>query len=376
MRAHNFVLILAAGLLLSACNKVQFSKDEGALCQGFNQDCITSNGVDRFDYQVTVNQGTNKVDILFVDDNSGSMQPEQQQLGSRFGAFINTLSGIDWRVGITTTDMSEINTSNATKGGKLLSFANGGINSFFLAPSMGSYNNLQNAFVNTIVRPEVGWGDERGIYAAKKLLERSRNGGTNENGFIRDNPADEFSPHLAVVILADEDERSDGGVAQIPTYNPATGTGMNPYITPSMESGNDYPQDLINYVTSAWGHRKSLTVHSIIVKPGDSSCLNTQRSQPGGTAHYGNNYAQLTAMTGGVLGSVCDYDYTGQLQAIGQVTQNTLSSVTIACTPIAGTLQVIGVAPGQWTSSGNKVFFNPVLTPGTTVRLIYDCVAR
>src|SRR5690606_8968839 len=47
-----------------------------------------------------------RVDILLVDDNSGSMSAEQNLLAQRFSTFISRLSGLDWQIGITTTDVT------------------------------------------------------------------------------------------------------------------------------------------------------------------------------------------------------------------------------------------------------------------------------
>src|SRR4051794_8019943 len=49
--------------------------------------------------------GCTKMDVLFVIDNSGSMGEEQTNLVANFPMFISVLdqSGLDYRVGVTTT---------------------------------------------------------------------------------------------------------------------------------------------------------------------------------------------------------------------------------------------------------------------------------
>ena len=49
--------------------------------------------------------GCSKMDLLFVIDNSGSMQQEQTNLIANFPTFISVLdaSGLDYRVAVTTT---------------------------------------------------------------------------------------------------------------------------------------------------------------------------------------------------------------------------------------------------------------------------------
>src|SRR4051794_28884306 len=50
-------------------------------------------------------QRCEKIDVLFVIDNSGSMEQEQQNLIANFPQFIHVLdaSGLDYRVAVTTT---------------------------------------------------------------------------------------------------------------------------------------------------------------------------------------------------------------------------------------------------------------------------------
>ncbi len=48
-----------------------------------------------------------KVDILFVVDNSASMKFEQQSMANRTSHFLSILKGLDWQIGITTTDPSD-----------------------------------------------------------------------------------------------------------------------------------------------------------------------------------------------------------------------------------------------------------------------------
>lgn len=47
-----------------------------------------------------------KVDILFVDDKSGSMPDKQEKLSTRLTAFVGSLADVDWQLAITTTDTS------------------------------------------------------------------------------------------------------------------------------------------------------------------------------------------------------------------------------------------------------------------------------
>ncbi|MER2559074.1 MAG: vWA domain-containing protein [Myxococcaceae bacterium] len=52
-------------------------------------------------------QAASKIDVLWVVDNSGSMAPRQENLARNFGSFIDlfTRSSIDYRIAVTTTDI-------------------------------------------------------------------------------------------------------------------------------------------------------------------------------------------------------------------------------------------------------------------------------
>jgi hypothetical protein len=71
------------------------STDEG---DGDSADTTTDTG--------DVEGCTEAIDILFVIDNSGSMGEEQSQLVSAIGSMVAALdlAGMDWRIGVTTTD--------------------------------------------------------------------------------------------------------------------------------------------------------------------------------------------------------------------------------------------------------------------------------
>lgn len=353
-----FLALLGAGFL-TACNKVEFDKAPGPSCQGFGTSCVTQGGIDYFDYNYVTPEPNYKTDILIVDDNSDSMQPEQANMASRFSTFLNRISQLDWRIGIVTTDMS--GDIKATQDGKLLPFFISlptNYTRYYLTKDTCNGSacgngtpsaELNTVFGNTVRRPESeeGSGDERGIYAAIRAIQR------REHNFFRDDA------RLAVIILSDEDERSNGGL--IPER--------------PLEAGKDNPQDLINAVRG-WRDDKSVKVHSIIIRPGDEACYVNQRgapiSQPAvRPAYYGRIYKQLSQQTGGIVGTVCAQDYGQQLNQMGQVEIDRVGSITIACSPIPGTLQV--TAPSSWTLSGNEIIFTPPLPAGTSVHLRYQC---
>ena len=244
-----------------------------------------------------------KVDVLVVIDNSKSMEYEQTNMGQRFDSFLNQLQGIDWQVGIITTDVS-VGTA-ATTDGRLLQYSSGKN----LISAKDNLTTAKSLFAKTIKRSEIGGSNEQGIKASYRALERASTSGDANNALIRSNAA------LAVIVVSDADET--GSTTQ---NNPDT---LHQYIT------KKYPG-------------KSFKFHSIIVKNGDSTCLNNKSTitTASGSSYvnqnegYGATYTKLSQQTSGIIGSVCQADYGNQLQAIGQSTVEQVKQATLDCAPV------------------------------------------
>lgn len=336
-----FLMSYFAVAVWTGCSQVQFQEAPKAACNGFDKACSTETINNReynvFDYTQTVPHP--QVDILFVDDNSRSMVVEQERMGERFPNFLTSLGTLDWRIAITTTDIY-------AEGGNLLDFGSG---LRILTPSTPDKEAL---FRNTIRRSEIGNGDERGIYATNLVVDRRA-----QNQFFRGDA------HFAVVILSDEDERSNGGAASsYPLEN------------------YDLPQNFKDHVAAKLGASKTLSVHAIIIRPGDQACLTLQNDQTN-RGYYGQTYAQLTQLTNGVLGDICATDYGAQLTSIGNQIVRSISSIKLACVPARGpgldpiiTVNPPGNPATQGTIRDDQVYFDPPLAPGTQVRIQYKCL--
>jgi hypothetical protein len=399
-RRYKLILAFLVAGYWVACAPKNFDKDPGAdKCQNFSENCISQNGEDFFDYSVRANGGL--VDILFVDDNSGSMSYEQTRMAQKFSSFLSQLDAkfIDYRIGIITTDVSSaattsfaddgvssllyneprpINKNGALQDGNLVPFANGAAFLSSNTPDREALfeKNIQReetkqceAFLEqypnsapsaTAAHANCPSGDERGIFAANLFFEK------NPSSFVRPNA------HLAIVFLADEDERSrlygEGGSYELET--------------------KDLPETLVNKVKSTYSG-KTLSIHSIIVKPGDVACENIQNQQMGpewlNPTHgiiynqikgsQGIQYAKATQLTGGILGDICASDYGSQLANIGANIVDRLSDITLAC-PSPNHLEV-AFSPAQpsltWSMNGSVLHLSDSLAPSTEVHLKYSC---
>ncbi len=360
-------------LFIVSCTPGRFERTPQTKCSSDNGECF-------FDETIQTNGGM--VDILFVNDNSGSMSFEQSKMADRFPNLLQKLDErwLDYRIGITTTDISTadngpraINQNGALQDGKLISYSN---SQKYLEPNTPDKYNL---FLTAMKRPETlecesfinsaiasglsqlssayqqGYydhcpsGDERGVMAALASIYY------NPDHMIRP------EAHLAVVIISDEDERSWG----------ITDSG-SPYAL----GFYDQPQTFIDVIKQKYPS-KTLSVHSVIVKPNDSSCLTAQNNQMSGIVkgQYGTIYEQLSNATQGVIGSVCEPDYGAQMGKIGSAIVQQVSYFTLHCSnpkdfqvqfqPSASTI--------GYHIDGVKVRFDKPIDPTSKVRFIYEC---
>jgi len=283
-----------------------------------------------------------KVDILFVDDNSASMDPLQASLGSRFPSFSTAVQDLDWQIGITTTDCS-----NGPWGicGSLVPMT--GTTDYILTASVPNY---QQVFNNTIVRAEtIGCvargscpsGNSEPLKAAMTSFDK-RN--TDNARFFRDGVP------LAIIILTNADEMNSGP----------------PQAT--------QPQTVINRFRTIWGNSKDLKVYAINVIPNDTACRAQMEAQSIGQVFYGVGPSTLATLTGGFPSSICAPNYNPLLQQIGGDIQGVPNVITLARTPLPGTLQ-IAMTPAStatWVLNGNTVTFSRSLPGGTVITISYE----
>lgn len=155
---------------------------------------------------------TNKVDILFVVDNSGSMADDQATLAENFATFIesaNNATDIDFHMGVTSTDV--LDGTNALNG-RLLGPPH------VLTPATP---NLQTTFESYAVLGTNGAGIELGLEAMRLALSEPLRS-TDNAGFLRANAA------LSVIVVSDEDDAGDE--PSLATYYPAGVPSLQGYM--------------------------------------------------------------------------------------------------------------------------------------------------
>ncbi len=368
-RKFDLIKVIApclVGLFLAGCGDVQFTatKAAGGGSEGTAGDGTGegngggSGGGNRIMVLRDVNGSilatdARKVDILVVADDSASMEKEQANMAASFPSFTDVLNdpakALDWQMGVLTTDVSSASDGDD---GNLLPLAGVSPTSYVLNRNTANGNVV---FKNTVQRPNIGSSDERAIFSAYRLIEKT--GSAMDRGLIRSDS------HLALVVLSDEDERSTGG-------------------TTLALQDKDKPDVFIDYLRKRFP-QKGLSTHAIVIRPGDSACFGMQNNalQLGTGGRYGNIYKQFVDLSNaafgsqGILGNICDSDYQQQLKDIGNSIQNAIDTYPLECVPHLGivTIDFASNPTAKIDVIGGSIKITPKPAPGEALRFHYQC---
>jgi hypothetical protein len=237
------------------------------------------------DFKASIDTQPRPVDIMWVIDNSGSMQSSQQNLANNFNAFIQDFVALkyDFRMVTTTSDtwFSQYNsnslysprwrTGNRTgstptnSGFFVMNNTTPGLNSVFTTNAMVGIN---------------GNGDERAFASIVRSLQHGAN-----SDFRRNNA------FLAVIIVSDEED-----------FSRTDATFGESYTDPKLLPVSNYVNFLDTYTGSTAQDRKDkYQVNAIYIK--DAACLATLNNS---TQKIAVRYGEIANTTGGVKASLCD----------------------------------------------------------------------
>lgn len=279
-----------------------------------------------------IQESASAVDVLWVIDNSCSMEDTIGKVGNAMSTFINAFVnlGLDYQIGVVTTDMA-----NAAESGKLM----GDI----IATSTHTPAQAVAEFKVQTSQGFLGSADEMGLAASKAALSPPLSTGVNA-GLIRSNAT------LAVVVVSDEEDSSAYGS---PAVNPA------------------------GYIT--W-------LQSLKADPHDVSFSGMVGPRSGGLAACGGGvitgtsaaaaprYHDVITGTFGVWGNLCNFDINPFLTHLSYVAAGLefrfeLSDVPVSTSPTAITVTVDGVvipygAINGWTYDATT---NEIQLHGTAI---------
>lgn len=302
-----------------------------------------------------------KIDILWVIDNSGSMDTSQNNLVSNFQSFISRFNqqNYDFHMAVTTTEAWEkqfnANSLKARiKDGAVLQ------NSPRIETHSGVFvmnkntPDLNNVFATNIKQGTLGNGDERAFESFKQALKEPWN-----VAFRRD---DAF---LAVILVSDEED-----------FSHSTSSFKEDYNNPNLYTVQSYV-DFLDTYTNAAVNGKNYSV-SVITVP-DTACRD-QLSSDGFQRKISTRLPQLADLTSGVKGSLCS-NFGDTLELISDSIIQLSAVFKLAREPQVDTIKVIvdgaeipNDATNGWTynASDLTITFHGSSVPGANSNIQID----
>ncbi len=298
-----------------------------------------------------------KIDILWVVDNSGSMSPLQTNLVNNFQSFMTTFQskGFDYHLSVTTTDAYK-SAANYSNNANLAKFRDGvgtthsGV--FTITPSI---MDPVSTFVTNATQGSSGAGDERAFSSLLASLNSPLN-----TGFVRP------GAFLGVVILSDEDDFSSNTRVE--------GDDDHDYNNPTLWTVDSVVSQL-DALTASTDSARNYNVSAITVL--DDTCRAAHAVAASSTI-IGKRYIQLANATNGTLGSVCDTSYASVLNYIQQKIVELATSFKLTEIPDPSTL-VITVGGNlvarndtngwSYDASANSITFHGTAVPSASASI-------
>jgi hypothetical protein len=306
----------------------------------------------------------NKVDILWVIDNSGSMYTKQQKLGTGFSSFASvfTTKNFDFHMAVATSD---IRNSPVGQAGVFQSLpfpyqhptdptrslpanyvgANGP--SFLILDN--TTPNLVNHFTANAQVGDTGNANATILDGINLTLSSGLLSGANAN-FLRSDA------HLAVIVVSDADDND----------STATVAAVNTYL-------QSLKPDRFDVITRTY--KKNFTVSAVVVTdPTDVNCV--------APFEDGLKFKNIATTTSGSIANICDANFATGLTTISQKIAEAITEIPLGRVPDLSTLSITfnGItvandATNGWTyvSSGNKIVFHGTAIPqdNTSIAINY-----
>ncbi len=313
-----------------------------------------------------------KVDILWVVDNSGSMEEEQNYLSQNFSSFISLLMSqpIDFQVAVTTTDICQQTTptdltlrycpsaaGSHPKGTHNQGKFRGAKGEQILN---GSASNLLTKFSEYVNVGTNGSSFEHGLKAADLAIELSEQGTTNDS-LVR---SDAF---LAVIVVSDEQD--DGiGISEFDAYT------LRNFWDEGLTRFRFTEDDMITALNNRKGEGKFAISAITPVREADGSLCSAPHSKP---VEEGTQYIKAAQKSGGIIQSICEVNWSESLAKMGLDLTAQISQISLEGKPDVATLKVEfdGVLYEKWQyiEGSNALKFDPndLPPPGAKISIFY-----
>jgi hypothetical protein len=320
--------------------------------------CSIDSGFSRRSYtELFFQEARDEVDILWVVDNSESMEAEQERLARRFDTFIEYMDEVetlmDFHLGVITTDLSYDNEQR----GRLLGTP---------AVLTRQTPDYVGKFKERVLVGIDGWGMEKGLEASYVALSEPMVSDAND-GFMRDGAM------LVLIYVSDENDCSDRGALPSEDYC---------YL-------DAYQDDLIpvdEYVEDFRTIKSDPELVQAFSIVGPMDTTHCEDTLPGGRYH------DMAQSTGGAVGSICSEDFTGIMDNLGLSVSGIRDSFPLTYRPVERSIEVWvcsddpcdgsngrAIAPGEadgWSYDADTAYlkFNGASVPerGTVIAVKYE----
>jgi hypothetical protein len=326
----------------------------------------------------TVPVTSNNVDILLIIDDSGSMDADQKKLSAKLANFASMLENqavlpIDWQMCVTVTRAQSIAGRTGTFWGASINWVGytppAGTPQYVLKKGATNLSGIFTSTINAIGSGVAGSNDERAIKAAYKHFYNGDPNASDGSGCYRKGAS------VAVITISDEDERSVGGDAsRVKNYAPLYEDASSYQVL----EAEDLPANLLQQARTIFGTTVKFSFNSIVVN--NKTCEDSQDAEKDSSGHYGpshmgTKYIEMSNLSAGGVGSICDADYSANLNLFKDKISNSLGSVTLECAPVANslTVKIDGTTTTSYTLTGANVQFSSAVSEGKQITVSYTC---
>ncbi len=267
--------------------------------------CTPDHEINRnMQYDTFYQEPSNAVDILWVVDDSISMEDEQEKMAARFSTFIAHIeeTNIDFHIGVVTTDVDPDNDGR----GQLVG------DPIYLTSADDNYEEL---FHDRVQVGTDGSDKEQGLEAAYQAVTEPYASDANA-GFLREDAV------LSLIFVSDEDDCSHrGGLGSEPTNHDCYAS------TEDLVPVKDYISDFKEVKSSS----DKIIASSIVGPEAANGC---QETVPG------HRYWDLAEGLGGMIADICADDYEDIMSELGLSASGVRSSFQLTYAPVDGTIEV------------------------------------
>lgn len=296
---RNIAILCAALAAVGCASENNFSRDILDVRNSKPKELENPSVVDRI-VQVT----TPKVDVLFVIDNSCSMDPHQNNLSENFPSFMKTFegSGLDYHIGVTSTD-TNISGSCAGRDEAL----NGKLNTYqgmrWIDDSVAEPGLI---FQGLALLGSNGSGCERGLGATYRALEDQWE--FNE-GFYREDAA------IHTVVVSDEPDQTEDESPAIITL-----------------------REFEDWYDGLKGEVDDRTFNTVV-------CTETGSNGAASCGSVADRYMQVTENIGGLTWDILDENFGILLDELGLLAAGLKVEYFLSNVPVPETIEVSKITP-------------------------------